>query len=204
MKIKTLVMGIVGTNCYIVSDDKNNAVIVDCTGNAQSYIDYIEQNNLKLSHILLTHGHFDHIGCVSEIKSKYDCKLVVAELEKSFLSDPQLNCSFLGGSPVTAPPADILVKDGDELTIGDMHFKVVGTPGHTVGSVCFITNDSMFSGDTLFQGSCGRTDLETGDWDTIVQSLKKLKELDGNFTVYSGHGATTTLDYERTSNPYMQ
>lgn len=204
MKIKTLVMGVVGTNCYIVSDDNKNTAIVDCTGAIAPYVEYIEENNLNVSHILLTHGHFDHIGCVTAMKEKYGCKIVVADLEKEFLTDTKLNCAFMGGSSVTAPDADILVKDGDEISVGDMVFKVVETPGHTVGSVCFLVGDSMFSGDTLFQGSCGRTDLPTGDWDTIVESLKKLKELEGDFTVYSGHGATTTLNGERMSNPYMQ
>lgn len=204
MKIKTLVMGIVGTNCYIVSDDKNNAAIVDCTGDITPYVQYIEENNLNVTHILLTHGHFDHIGCVTAMKEKYDCKIVISDLEKEFLKDTKLNCAFMGGTAVTAPDADILVYDGDEISVGDMNFKVVETPGHTVGSVCFLVNDCMFSGDTLFQGSCGRTDLPTSNGVAIMESLKKLKNLDGNFTVYSGHGDTTTLDYERTANPYMR
>lgn len=204
MNVKTLVMGMVGTNCYIVSDDNNNAVIVDCAGEPKPYVDYIEKNQLNLTHILLTHGHFDHISCVTAMKEKYGCKIVISELEKDFLSDTNLNCSYLSGSKITAPEGDILVGHGDEIIIGDMHFHVIETPGHTVGSVCFTVENLMFAGDTLFQGSCGRTDLPTGDWDTIVHSLKRLKELNGDFTVYSGHGPTTTLNSERMSNPYMQ
>lgn len=204
MKITTFVMGVVGTNCYIVHDDKKNAVIVDCTGEAELYIKFIEENSLNVTHVLLTHGHFDHISCVDEMKKRYKCKVVLAEIEKEFLKNVTLNCSSFGGVDVIISDADIYVTEGDEIITGDLDFKVIMTPGHTVGSVCYIIDNVIFSGDTLFQGSCGRTDLPTGNWETISKSLHRLRDLDGDYTVYSGHGMITTLDAERHSNPYMQ
>ena len=118
------------------------------------------------------------------------------------LTDPAVNCSLYTGGAVTVQP-DVLVNEGDTVQVGQMAFQVLLTPGHTEGSLCFICDNALFSGDTLFQGSCGRTDLETGDWGEIMKSLKRLKVLPGDYHVYPGHGPATTLEAERRSNPYM-
>lgn len=130
-------------------------------------------------------------------------KIVGAAKEMPVFTDPALNCSQFVGGPIIVHP-DILVSEGDKVTVGDMEFDVMETPGHTVGSICFIGKDIIFSGDTLFQGSCGRTDLPTGDWDDIKKSLKRLAALPGDYQVYSGHGPATTLETERRTNPYMR
>ncbi len=202
MKIKTLAMGSIGTNCYVVSDDIGNAAIIDCDGDPMPLFFYISENNLNPTHILLTHGHYDHIGAVEKVKEQYDCTVVAGKDEIRVLTDPAVNCSIYSGIPITVLP-DVLVSDGDTVTVGNMEFQILFTPGHTEGSLCYFIEDNIFSGDTLFQGSCGRTDLPTGDWSAILRSLKMLKDLPGDYTVFPGHGPSTTLGIERSSNPFM-
>ena len=202
MHIKTLEIGAIGTNCYVISDDKGACAIIDCDGNPQPLFRYIEENHLKPTHILLTHGHYDHIGAVEAVREKYGCLVCAPQKEAPLLADPMANCSVYMGGPLTIT-ADIWVKEGDAVKVGDLEFSVLETPGHTAGSVCFLIGDSIFSGDTLFQGSCGRTDLPTGSWGEILASLKRLRNLPGDYDVYPGHGPATTLEIERRSNPYM-
>ena len=203
MKIACYAAGSVGTNCYVVSDDAGVTALIDCDGDPKPLFAYIEKNNLKPTHILLTHGHFDHIGAVAAAVEKYGCTIVGGAKEMRVFTDPAVNCSQFCGGAVTVHP-DVLVEEGDVVKVGDMEFKVMFTPGHTEGSICFICEDAIFSGDTLFQGSCGRTDLETGDWNDIQGSLKRLAALPGDYRVYPGHGPATTLEEERRSNPYMR
>ena len=202
MNIKTLEMGYIGTNCYVVSDDNGICAIIDCDGNPQPLYNYIAQNQLKPTHILLTHGHFDHIGAVEAVKEKYGCKVYAAEKEAALLVDPALNASDMASVPLRIY-ADVSVKNADTISVGDLQFSVLETPGHTQGSVCFLIEKNIFSGDTLFLGSCGRTDFPTGDYQTILSSLQKLKNLEGDYVVYPGHGPATTLEYERKTNPFM-
>jgi len=203
MKIACYAAGSVGTNNYVVSDDNGITCIIDCDGPIQPLLNYIAQNNLKVTHILLTHGHYDHVGSVNELSEKLGAKIVGGAEEMPVFTDPALNVSQFVGEPIIIHP-DELVNEGDVVKVGDMEFKVMLTPGHTMGSVCFICGDTIFSGDTLFQGSCGRTDLPGGSWATILQSLKRLRQLDTNYTVYPGHGAATTLDDEKHFNPYLK
>ena len=202
MKIACYASGSVGTNCYVVSDDAGVTAIIDCDGNPAPLFSYIEKNELKPTHILLTHGHFDHIGSVNEVAEKYGCTVVGCAKEMRMFTDASVNCSAFCGGAVTVYP-DVQVNDGDVVKVGDMEFRVMLTPGHTEGSVCYISGSVMFSGDTLFQGSCGRTDLETGNWSDILKSLKKLAALPGDYQVYPGHGPSTTMEIERKTNPYM-
>ena len=202
MNIKTLEMGYIGTNCYVVSDDNGICAIIDCDGNPQPLYNYIAQNQLKPTHILLTHGHFDHIGAVEAVKEKYGCKVYAAEKEAALLADPALNASDMASVPLRIY-ADVSVKNADTISVGDLQFSVLETPGHTQGSVCFLIEKNIFSGDTLFLGSCGRTDFPTGDYQTILSSLQKLKNLEGDYVVYPGHGPATPLEYERKTNPFM-
>lgn len=203
MKIACYAAGSVGTNNYVVSDDNGITAIIDCDGNPAPLYSYIEKNNLKVTHILLTHGHYDHTGSVNEVAEHYGCTIVGCAKEMRVFTDPSINCShFCCGDIIVHP--DVLVNNGDVVKVGDMEFEVLETPGHTEGSICFICKDTIFSGDTLFQGSCGRTDLPTGNWNDIIQSLKKLAALPGDYQVYSGHGPATTLETERRTNPYMK
>ena len=202
MTIKTLEMGYIGTNCYVVSDEKGTCAIVDCDGNTQPLYQYIDENGLKPTHILLTHGHFDHIGAVEDVKEKYGCIVCACEKEAPLLADPALNASNMSYKPLSII-ADVLVKEGDTIQVGDLQFKVIETPGHTAGSICFFIEKSILSGDTLFLGSCGRMDFPAGDTSAMMQSLKRLKNLEGDYVVYPGHGPATTLEYERKTNPFM-
>ena len=203
MKIACYASGSVGTNCYIVSDEAGVCALIDCDGNPEPLFSYIEQNGLKPTHILLTHGHFDHIGAVAAVKEKYGRTVVGGAKETRVLTDASVNYSLhWGGSPITVHP-EILVNEGDEVQVGSLTFRVMFTPGHTEGSICFFCGDALFSGDTLFQGSCGRTDLQTGDWGQIMESLKRLRDLPGEYNVFPGHGPATTLAEERQTNPYM-
>ena len=176
MNIKTFEMGYIGTNCYVVSNEQGNCAIIDCDGNTTALYNYIDQNNLKPTHILLTHGHFDHIGAVEEVQEKYGCLVCACEKEIPLLSDPNLNASTMSHRPLSLTP-DITVKEGESVAVGNLVFKVMETPGHTEGSICFVIENTIFSGDTLFLGSCGRVDFPTGDAKTMMDSLKRLKNL---------------------------
>lgn len=201
--MRCFTMGNGGTNCYLFVDSEKNCILIDCEGDSKIFIDYFEKNNLKPSYIILTHGHADHIGAVNDIKEKYGCKVCAGENEVRLLKDPSVNLSRFMCGDISITP-DILLKDGDNFTVGEMSFKIMYTPGHTEGSICLLIGDVMLSGDTLFQGSCGRTDFETGSYEEILKSLKKLSTLDGGIRVFPGHGPSTTIEFERNNNPYMR
>lgn len=200
-EIKRFVLGICATNCYVISDEDNNCVIVDCD---KSYpvVEYIDSNGLKPALILLTHSHGDHISGVPSLKEKYGCKIGIGAIEQELLSDADKNLSSMINGPLEIE-ADEHYNDGDTIKVGKMEFKVMLTPGHTKGSVCFISEDIIISGDTLFAGSCGRTDFYSGSWTEILESLNKLVSLKGDYDVLPGHGETTKLSYERRTNPFI-
>ena len=203
-KVSLINVGNLAENCwFLANEDTKEAVVIDPGAEPDRICAAAEKHGWKITAILLTHGHYDHIGSVNEVAAHFGCKIVGAAKEMPVFTDPALNCSQFVGGPIIVHP-DILVSEGDKVTVGDMEFDVMETPGHTVGSICFIGKDIIFSGDTLFQGSCGRTDLPTGDWDDIKKSLKRLAALPGDYQVYSGHGPATTLETERRTNPYMR
>lgn len=202
-EIKSFVSGMCETNSYILSDEENNCVIIDPEGSAAPYINYISQNSLKPIYIMLTHAHFDHIGAMEPLRREYGIQVLAGEKEDIVLKDPNINLTTMIGAGRSFT-ADRLLKDGEVFSAGRMEFKVIFTPGHTCGSVCFLSGDTMIAGDTLFLGSCGRTDFPTGDWKTMNESLHLLKKLDGDYTVYSGHGPATTLEAERRTNMFMR
>ena len=147
-----------------------------------------------ISAILLTHGHFDHVGGVREIFSQTDCDIYLCP------ADCQMPETMTAG-PLCYTNS---YQDGDSLNLAGLTLQVLHTPGHTPGSVCLLCENALFAGDTLFAGSCGRTDLPCGDWDTLASSLARLKALPGDYTVYPGHGEATKLSLERIYNPYMR
>lgn len=202
-EIKSFVSGMCETNSYILSDEDNNCVIIDPEGSVSPYIKYISENCLKPIYIMLTHAHFDHIGAMEPLRRKYDIQVLAGEKEDVVLKDPNINLTTMIGAGKSFS-ADRLLKDGETFTAGKMEFKVILTPGHTCGSICYICQDTMIAGDTLFLGSCGRTDFPTGDWKTMNESLRLLKNLDGDYTVYPGHGPATTLEAERRTNMFMR
>ena len=203
MLVKYSSFGKMDNNCYLIVDEKTNkSALVDCTEYSEKMINLI--GGTELEYILLTHGHCDHIAGAKQIKEKYNAKIVISSPDEPMLHSGRLSLAvFIGGEQNDAD-ADVIVKDNDKIIIGDTEITVISTPGHTKGSVCYIAENSLFSGDTLFCCSCGRTDFPSGSVEEMMNSLKRLKNLDGNYTVYTGHGSRTNLDYERKNNPYMK
>ncbi len=203
MKINVLPLGHIGANCYMIYTEKS-AVIIDCGFKSDAVTVFLKENGYKERMILLTHGHFDHIGGAESLREETDTKIAVGALDSALLEDTNSNLSDRFHAHLTPFKADILLNDGDVITVGDLTFKVIHTPGHTVGSVCFLCENVLFSGDTLFDGSIGRTDFPGGDFETIKSSIKKLYELDDDIIVLSGHGNRTTIKKEKQHNPYVR
>lgn len=205
LKCDFRVVGPVQTNCYFLHDENTGeCVIVDPGEEAAKITDYIEKKNLKPVVILLTHGHFDHIGAVDEIRERYDIKVYAAAAEKETLEDPDINLSsqFGGGFRVEA---DELLSDGQEIELLGEKVRCILTPGHTKGGMCYYFTGSgiLFSGDTLFQQSVGRTDFPGGSMSEIVRSIReKLFVLPDYVRVYTGHGMMTTIKDEKMLNPF--
>lgn len=203
MKVISEKFGSMDNNCSLIIDEKTNqSALVDCNEFSQKMIDMIGDTDLK--YILLTHGHFDHIIGVKSVKEKYGAQVVISKEDEPMLNSSKLSLAVFCNAPQNNVDADIIVKDGDEITLGETKIKVMATPGHTSGSVCYIAENCIFSGDTLFYCSCGRTDFPSGSPEQMMSSLQKLKALDGNYKVYTGHNNLTTLDFERKNNPYMK
>lgn len=203
MKVISENFGSMDNNCSLIIDEKTNqSALVDCNEFSQKMIDMIGDTDLK--YILLTHGHFDHIIGVKSVKEKYGAQVVISKEDEPMLNSSKLSLAVFCNAPQNNVDADIIVKDGDEITLGEIKIKVMATPGHTSGSVCYIAENCIFSGDTLFYCSCGRTDFPSGSPEQMMSSLQKLKALDGDYKVYTGHNNLTTLDFERKNNPYMK
>ena len=205
MKIQKFIVGSMGTNCYfLIGGDSGECAVVDPGAEAGKIIAKLEEKNLKCTHILLTHAHFDHIMALEEVRAETGAPVFVHEADSDFLTDNDLNCmSVFSSENLKINPADRLIRDGDELEIAGETVKVMHTPGHTPGSVCFLCGSDIISGDTLFRGSIGRYDLPGGDFMTLLGSLKALSELEGDRRVYPGHGPSTILDRERGANLYL-
>lgn len=200
MAIQCLVLGQLGVNCYLLSDN-GEAAVIDPGAEYDKIIECIEKSGCVLKKILLTHGHFDHIGAVSELAEKTNAPVYVHSRDAKMLIDNSCNLSFLTGDRVKPYKADIFLDDIKEILLGNTAIKVFHTPGHSDGSVSFLWGDNLFDGDLLFQGSIGRYDF--GDADTELKSLKFLMDnFDDDIKVCPGHGASTTIGHERINNPY--
>lgn len=170
-------------------------------------IEYLKMNNLKLTKILLTHGHFDHIDGVEAVRRETGAEVFIHENDVPKLSSEDLSLRasmyFLSSDPFMPVEKYTVIHDGDVIKDGDYTFRVLHTPGHTKGSVCYITEDTVFSGDTIFCCSIGRTDFPDGSVDEMIQSIKKVCQIKGDLKLLTGHNESSTLDYERKNNPYM-
>ena len=189
------------TNCYIVQDEKSKeTMVIDPAGDTEKIIEMLDILGAKLKYIYLTHCHGDHIGAVKELKENYGGQIVIERSEAENLLDPNKNLSLYIGIDSIAIEADARVDDGDLLHLGNLEFKVLHTPGHTSGGSCLYCEEEklLFSGDTLFRGTWGRTDVPTGNFDDIIKSItKKLMVLPEETIVYPGHGKSTMIKEER-------
>ena len=203
-KLKPL--SICETNSYIVASEKNNAVLIDAPADADYILEQLEFYGVTLKKIFLTHGHFDHVGAVADLVEKTGCEVYIHPLDRDKLTDDEgmLANHFRVRGHRTYSGDVTVFTENDILTLDELEFDVLDTPGHTRGSVCFICGNAMFSGDTLFARSIGRTDMADGDMQQMISSLKKIADLGGDLKVYPGHMRSTTLDEERRLNPYLR
>ncbi len=206
MKIGRIVLGVCQTNCYFLyEEDKKEVIVVDPADHGEGLYDKLKEAGFSVAGIILTHGHYDHIGSAEELRSKSGAKIYANEAERELCTDPRLNLSGMFGRKITVEP-DVHVKDGEELTIAGMTCKMIATPGHTSGSCCYYFEDAgmLISGDTLFLESTGRTDFPTGSTSEIIRSIKeKLFLLPDDTKVYPGHNDATTIGHEKKYNPFI-
>ena len=198
MLIKTIPVGQLMTNCYVVTDEKTlDCAIIDPGDESGTILDYVEGNKLHVKAIFLTHGHFDHQMGLPEVRSETGAPVYVNRKDAFLPGEKPSSFKFGADDKVN------FYKEGDTVKVGGLEFHVLETPGHSPGSVTLLCEDAMFSGDTLFRDSCGRTDLEGGDMSVILKSLRRLASLDGDYEVYPGHMDASSLSRERRFNYYM-
>lgn len=205
MIIKKLIVSNFASNNYLViCEDTKDAVLIDAGGEYKPVLEEIKKNQANLKYIFYTHAHLDHISGDRQLKKTLQLKTFL-HLDDQFLVDmfkDQLN--MFGMPEVETPIVNEHIKDGQELMVGNLKFKVIHTPGHSPGSVCYLVEDALFSGDTLFADSVGRTDLPGGSYEDLRDSIvNKLFNLDENIKVYPGHGTSTTIGHEKLNNPFF-
>jgi hydroxyacylglutathione hydrolase len=194
--------GLLSSKSYIIADS-DEAAIIDAGVHYKNIVGILEERKLSLKYIILTHAHVDHTFYMNDLNTATGASVVIHAEDAPILADARLSGTEMFGVDKKMNKADILVKDGDSLYIGQTELKFIHTPGHTPGSMCIIVQDSLFSGDTLFRQSVGRTDLGAGDTKSLELSLKKLMELPDSLIVYPGHGQSTDIGFERDNNPYL-
>ena len=197
MLIKCLPVGNLEANCYVVTDEATlMCAVIDPGDEINTIMDYIEDNKLAVKAILLTHGHFDHTGAASGVSEETGAIIWMNKADAA--EDPRDMYKY------RAPEGTRFYSDGDVIEVGALKFRVMETPGHSPGSVTLKCGEALFTGDTLFAGSCGRTDLPGGDTETLMRSLRRLGEIPGNYEIWPGHMDPTTLDIEKQNNYYMR
>ena len=198
MTIQCMPLGMIEANCYIVSDpDTRLCAVIDPGDESNCVMDYLERNRLTCKYIFITHGHYDHTMAVNAVAEQTSATVCIHAADAN--ADTE-NAPYR----FTPPAGSVFYKEGDEFEVGSLRFTVLETPGHSPGCVSILCGDSLFTGDTLFRDSCGRTDLPGGDMPTLLRSLKRLSDLPGNLDVYPGHMDATTLDRERRFNYYVK
>ena len=204
-ELKTLSVGPIGTNCYIlISAATKKALVIDPGAEAQRIKEAADQAGADIAYILNTHGHWDHISGNIEMKNLTKAPLLIHELDAPRLSNAALSGALSFGGDGQGGQAERQLKEGDIISVGDLELSIIHTPGHTPGCICLLCEDLLFTGDTLFQLSVGRTDLAGGDESALMKSLvEKISHLDPSLQVLPGHGPASRLDYELKYNPYF-
>ena len=206
MFLKKLVVGELETNCYLIACKRTKkAAVIDPGGEDTTLIlDILKENSFNLEYIINTHGHIDHIAGNNLLKAKTEALLLIHRLDADMLVDANKNFSSFMGKEICSPPADKLLEEGDEISLGTLNLIVIHTPGHTPGGISLVLNNIVFTGDTLFAGGIGRTDLPGGSYQDLIKSIKeKLLILGDDKIIYPGHGPDSTIGKERRTNPYI-
>lgn len=198
-------VGPIAANCYIIGcDETREAAVVDPGAEGWRILRRLEQLDLKCKYIILTHGHIDHIGAVGEVHEGTGAEVLIHAADAEMLTSPGKNLSFFMGTNFTFKAADRLLKDGDIITVGKQEIEVIHTPGHTPGGICLKVGDNIFSGDTLFAGSVGRSDFPGGSHTQLITSIKtRLLCYPPETRVFPGHGPATTIGEEMRFNPFL-
>jgi len=206
LKVKTLVVGPLLSNCYIVYDEKlKEGVVIDPGDDFDIILQTIKELNVKINFILATHGHFDHVGAVAPLKRALKVKFLAHKDDFFFIEDGQKSARRWNIDIEQPPKPDRFIVDGDKIKVGDFCLEVIHTPGHSPGGVSFLHDSMLFGGDTLFQGSIGRTDFREGSFEDLSNSIKtRLYSLPDETIVYTGHGPITTIGDEKMYNPFVR
>lgn len=205
MKIEKLVLCELQTNCYIAVSGQNNCVIIDPASDAERIIQFVDDHGYTPKYIFVTHPHHDHIGAVKDLQTHYGATVVISTIDYEIILDPtpMYGGKYLWKVENKLFKADRLVEDNDEITLDELTFRVLLTPGHTAGGVCYLCGNELFTGDTLFEGEVGRCDLYSGSFTAMLDSVDRLAALPGDYNVYPGHGNVTTMSREREQNQYI-
>jgi hydroxyacylglutathione hydrolase len=204
--IREIVVGPIGANCIILGCEKTlKAVVIDPGDEGDKILEQLTKDKLTLEYIINTHGHFDHVGANKRLKEVTDADILIHKEDAPMLGHLEEMAKSFGMRMENSPPADKTIADGDKISFGEISLNVIHTPGHSPGGVSLHTDGLVVAGDTLFQGSIGRTDLPGGDFNTLISSIKnKLYKLDDKTKVYTGHGPSTEIGLEKKFNPFLK
>ena len=205
MIIKTFVEPPIDNNNYLIVDEKTkDAALIDCSSIDDRIDEEIEKQGANLKYILLTHGHFDHIAGIRPNRFKNNPQIVMHKADLDWLNNANQYLPMFGMPEITIPKVDIFVEDGDTIQLGSLEIKVLHTPGHTQGGVCYLVDGNLFSGDTIFREAVGRCDLEGGNFNQIVESIEdKIFTLPAKTVIYTGHGNITSVEWEKEHNRFL-